>query len=565
MKKAISRHIPSPIIKLFIFPALSLLILSSCNDGDHAVVSAPEIVESPEQINARAEAVIQGTLVDILKNNKDLPDSFRIRNAPVLQYLYDQHSFQPIWCSKGQFTSQADSLFVFLANARYYGLFPENYYYTKLTNLRTQLVTDTAVKKKLDASLWAYGDMLLTSAFVQAVKDLKVGRLLPDSVVSKDSTLTGDYFFTQLKLFREEGRDSFARQLEPLAADYQRLKDALHTFLQTADFRSYTYVSAADSSLLPSLVFKRLAEEDSTLAYAGTPDSLQLSAAIRRYQEKREMKADGKLSTAVIKKLNETDTEKFIRIAINMDRYKQLPVMPEQYIWVNLPGYYLQLREKDSVALQSKVVVGKPATRTPVITSAISDMITYPKWHIPESIIKKEILPGLKKDAGYTIRKGYMLVDKDGNEIDPYSVDWKKFKDYIPYRVIQGSGDDNALGVLKFNFPNKYSVYLHDTNQRYLFSRSSRALSHGCVRVQSWNELAQYILRNDSAKAANAVPVDSLASWLAQKQKRYIPVRRQIPLYIRYFTCDTKEGDLVFYEDIYGEDRKLREKILSTK
>jgi murein L,D-transpeptidase YcbB/YkuD len=210
--------------------------------------------------------------------------------------------------------------------------------------------------------------------------------------------------------------------------------------------------------------------------------------------------------------------------------------------------------------------VGKPLTRTPIITSAISDMMTYPKWTIPESIIKKEILPGLKKDPDYTTKKGYMLVDKDGNEVDPHSVDWSKYKEGIPYKVVQGSGDDNALGVLKFNFPNKYSVYLHDTNQRYLFSRSSRALSHGCVRVQAWNELAKYILRNDSLYTTKAVPIDSLKSWLATKQKRYIPVRKPIPLFIRYFTCDTdKEGGLVFYEDIYGEDKRIREKLFAAK
>ena len=131
--------------------------------------------------------------------------------------------------------------------------------------------------------------------------------------------------------------------------------------------------------------------------------------------------------------------------------------------------------------------------------------------------------------------------------------------------MVQGSGDDNALGILKFNFPNKYSVYLHDTNQRYLFSKSSRALSHGCVRVQAWEELAKYILRNDSVYSVNAVPVDSLENWLQTKQKKYIPVHKPIPLFIRYFTCDVKEGRLTFYEDIYGEDKRIREKIFSDK
>jgi L,D-transpeptidase YcbB len=296
------------------------------------------------------------------------------------------------------------------------------------------------------------------------------------------------------------------------------------------------------------------------------PDTLQLAAAIKKYQKRKGIKGDGKLSAALVDRLNNSDLEKFIRIAINLDRYKLLPPLPVQYVFVNIPSYYLRLVQSDTVILKSRVVVGKPTTRTPVITSAISNMITYPKWTIPESIIKKEILPALQKDPSYTMRKGYSIVDEEGNEIDPYTVKWVKYKEGIPYKVVQGSGDDNALGVLKFNFPNKYSVYLHDTNQRYLFSNKKRALSHGCVRVQAWDSLARFILRNDSLNSANAIPTDSLETWLLTKQKKYIPVRKPIPLFIRYFTCDVNtEGKLVFYEDIYEEDSGIRETIFANK
>jgi murein L,D-transpeptidase YcbB/YkuD len=210
-------------------------------------------------------------------------------------------------------------------------------------------------------------------------------------------------------------------------------------------------------------------------------------------------------------------------------------------------------------------VVGKPNTKTPLITSAITDMITYPKWHIPESIIKKDILPGLKRDPGYTLRKGFTLFDKDGNEVDPYTVNWSKYKEGIPYKVVQGSGDENALGVIKFNFPNDHSVYLHDTNQRYLFSKTNRALSHGCVRVQAWEDLAHFILRNDSIYSEKAIPIDTVNNWLALKEKHVIPVRKKLPLFIRYFSCEGIDDHVVFYEDVYGEDRLIREKIFSDK
>lgn len=555
---------------LSLFHGLKLLLLSavvflfSCNE--HVDVSSHEIVEKPEQINERAEDVIKGTLQELLSSHTNLQDSFKIKNPEIVQSLYDKNSFQPLWSEKGLFTKNGDSLLTLIGQSKIYGLFPDDYYYTRIGQLRNQLITDTSRAKKLDASLWALSDMLMTSAFVQVIRDLKAGRILPDSVLAKDTSLSAGFFLSQLKDYPQISNDSFARRLEPVNTDYRKIKTALKPFLDSADFTAYTLVSITDSSQIPRLLYQRLHEEDSTLVENNSPDSMEVAAAIKKYQKRKKWKVDGKISSTLIDRLNSTDREKFIRIAITLDRYKQLQPLPEKYIWVNLPSYFLQLRDSDTVVLKSKIVVGKPITRTPILTSSISDMITYPKWTIPESIVKKEILPGLQKDPAYTTNKGYSLVDKDGNEIDPYLVNWAKYKEYIPYKVVQGSGDDNALGVLKFNFPNKYSVYLHDTNQRYLFAKSSRALSHGCVRVQAWDSLARYILRNDSLHASNYVPIDSLNSWLETKQKKYIPVRKQIPLFIRYFTCDVNDkGKLVFYEDIYGEDRKIRETVFASK
>ena len=549
--------------KLFFLVFLVIGAFHSCKEKSKDVTKA-EIVETPEQINARAEELIRSTLKEILQNDEGLPDSVKVKNALILQHLYDENQYGTLWSSQGNFNRNGDSLFSLIEHSREYGLFPDDYYYSKLSSVRIQLA-DTSKATKLNASLWAYSDLLFSSAFVQIVKDLKIGRLLPDSIVAKDSVLQSGFFAEQLKSFQQR-KDSVFESLEPKDSGYIKLKLALNDFLSKANFRKYTFITTKDSSLIPTLIYQRLSEEDSTLSSENAPDSLQVSRAIKKYQKRKEIKADGKISSALVERLNNTDKQKFVRVAINLDRYKLLPVLPEQYIFVNIPSYYLRLVQNDTVVLKSRVVVGKPITRTPIITSAINNMITYPKWTIPESIIKKEILPGLKNDPGYTLRKGYSIVDEEGNEINPYTVKWAKYKQGIPYKVVQGSGDDNALGVLKFNFPNKYSVYLHDTNQRYLFSNKKRALSHGCVRVQAWNELAKFILRNDSLNSKNAIPLDSLDTWLATKQKKYVPVRRPIPVFIRYFTCDvSNEGKLVFYEDVYGEDETIREKIFAGK
>ena len=540
-----------------------ILLLCSCNSGDN--IQQKEIVKTPEEINVKAEDLIRNTLEEILQDPARLPDSIKLKNASLLKEMYGKNEFGLLWSSKGVFNKEADSLFTLIDSARLYGLFPSDYYAEQLKRLKTELAKDTSKETQLDASKWAYSDMLSTSAFIQLVKDLKFGRLLPDSVLVKDTMLRPDYFSKQKELFSAQPTTTFAAALEPANKDYHQLKAVLPQFLRKADMRSFTFIKTKDSSQLIKLVYKRISEEDSIqLVAVKNPDSAAVATAIKKYQRYKKMKQDGKISSALISRLNGTDKEKFFRIAITLDKYKMLPKLPEEYIWVNLPSYFLEIRKGDSVPLVSKIICGKTITKTPQLTSAISDMITYPQWTIPESIIKKEILPGLKRNAAYTQKRGYSIVDAKGNEVSPSEVNWVKYKNSIPYKVVQGSGDANALGVMKFNFANPYAVYLHDTNQRYLFDRSSRALSHGCVRVHKWKELAYYITRRDStADSTRYTPIDSLNSWLAQKLKKVIRVRQQLPLFIRYFSAEGKDGKLVLHEDIYDEDRRIRDKVFA--
>ena len=196
-------------------------------------------------------------------------------------------------------------------------------------------------------------------------------------------------------------------------------------------------------------------------------------------------------------------------------------------------------------------------------------MITYPTWTVPTSIIAKQYLPKLKNNPNYLSRIGLRLVGSKGETINPNTVKWSKYTKGIPFKVMQGSGDDNALGIIKFNFENPYAVYLHDTNQRYLFKNAARALSHGCVRVQEWQKLAFYIARNDSLNLKQGdslrYTTDSIRNWLANKERKRIVVKNDVRLFIRYFTCEAKEGKIKFYDDIYGEDTRLREKYFTDK
>ncbi|HET6995801.1 MAG TPA: L,D-transpeptidase family protein [Chitinophagaceae bacterium] len=548
-----------------------LLFVAACSDTKRP--PQKDIAVSPEQLNKKAIDNIK-TLLDYAEDNKgDIGDSLVLFNDTLVRYSYEKNYYAVLWSYQEQWKPYGDSLFQFLENARQFGLFPEDYHYAELSGIRKRFEADTLGQAdRRDAALWSRADLLLTDAFIRVTKDVKLGRLAKDSITMRtDSVLSNDFYPRQLNIVKQSG--SILRAIEPLEPrhkGYQLLKAGLKKFLDSADYRPLTIVPLPSKDSIA--VYKRALQ---TRLYEGGflsndsvgADSATIAAAVKKFQKKEHITVDGKAGAGTIRLLNLSDREKFIRIAITMDRYKMLPdTMPARYVWVNLPSYYMRLVDADSIKMVSKIICGKSVTRTPVLTSAIYNMVTYPQWTMPVSIIVKEVLPGVKKDTGYFRKKGYSLIDAAGNEVDPQTVDWKKYHKGIPYKVVQGSGDDNALGVLKFNFSNKYAVYLHDTNQRYLFAQTIRSLSHGCVRVQEWQKLAYAILHYDDTDSLKiSVKEDSLNSWLSQKVKRTLPIRNKLPVYIRYFTCEGKDNGIVFYDDMYGEDKLLREKYFANK
>lgn len=556
-----------------------LIVAISCRERAVKKPPVSDIAVTPEELDKKAPEIIQQSLEFAAANNGDIGDSVFLFNSQLTQAIYEKKQFTTLWSSKESWTPVADSLVEFLNNCRLYGLFPEDYHLESLKTIRLRFDYDSfSTSYRRDAVLWSKADMMLTDAFIHLVKDIRLGRLPNDSVSSrKDSLLSNDFYIQQLdSLLRGVSLAGMMTALEPRHEGYHLIKAGLQKFLDSADNRTYTIVP---SPKIDTLTFKKALQtrlfEGGYISYDSVAaDSLQLARAVKKFQKQKNITVDGKAGEGTLRLLNTTDRERFIRIAITLDRYKLLPPqMPGRYIWVNLPSFTMKLQHGDSVILLSKIICGKPITRTPLLTSAISEIITYPQWTVPNSIIVKEILPAVKRNPGYLAGKGFSLVDKNGEEVDPFTVDWSKYSKGIPYKVVQGSGDANALGVLKFNFPNKYAVYLHDTNQRSLFGLAVRTLSHGCVRVQEWQKLADYIIRNDKTKNAEKILVDtsrvplidSLESWLNKKEKHSIAVKNRLPVYIRYFTCEGKSTGIVFYDDIYGEDKKLQERYFSGK
>ncbi len=486
--------------------------------------------------------------------------------------MYEQNNQLPFWNTSKTFSKSADSFFIYLNTAHIDGLFKADYRFHEIDSIYNLLSNDSIAALK--PGTWASQDILFTTAFLRIVQDLKQGRLLADSLkLSRQAESVNSFFYPTLTAATTAG--GFTKALytiQPGRKEYWAMKSGMRSYADSLDLKNYTTLSYPfkDSTQFVHQLKKRLNENGFRLAENSTKDSAALADAIKTIQAKYGLKKDGKVGAALVKKLNNTDYNKFMRYALSLDKYRAMPhQMPQSFIWVNIPSYYLRVFDADSVALVSKIICGKPETATPEITSKITDMVVYPTWTVPTSIIQKEMIPGLKRNPGYLRRKGLYLVNSKNKRIDPYSVNWGKYTKGIPFMVQQGSGDGNSLGVMKFNFNNKHAVYLHDTNQRYLFSNAKRALSHGCVRVQQWRELAYFIARKDCTANAKskqlAYNTDSLNQWLDAKRMRKIVVEQQIPVYLVYFSVDAPDGKLTFHEDVYGHDSNLVSKYFKNK
>ena len=530
-----------------------------------------EIVETPEEMNARVSDNIKAVLLFALDNSGKINDSIRLKLSAVSRAGYAKNGYQRIWSNHNSFLPIADSMLKFIQHARYYGLYPEDYHFSPLMDLVGKLVRDSLTQK--DAVAWTKTDLMLSDAFMLALKDLKEGRMISDSAsISSNSIMVDSFFVGKLdQVIAGVPVSEIFSAIEPKQAEYQALRQALKSFVDHMDTKTYTQVKFPnkDSLEFTRNIYTRLTELGYGNRVGGSPSPEEYEEALKRYQEDHGLKPDGVAGPAVAASLNFTDKEKFRQVAITLDRYKSASSYPETYIRVNIPSFYLTLVDADTIVLTSKVVIGKAATMTPELTSAISDMITYPQWTVPVSIIRQDILPQLKLDPGYLARKGFSLVDDKGETTNPYDVDWSKYTNWIPWRVVQGSGDDNALGVFKFNFNNAYSVYLHDTNQRYLFNNENRALSHGCVRVQKWHELAAFIASRDSASLKPdqkaAYNIDSINTWISEQKRKAILVKKRLPLFINYYTCAVKDDRIIFYKDIYKKDEQLASRYFANK
>jgi murein L,D-transpeptidase YcbB/YkuD len=536
-----------------------LFVLFACHRKQ--ALRGKEIVKDVAQLQEAIPDNIAERLSYIADNEGKTEDKVPVLRSSALQYFYEQTSNGPGWSSGGVLNPAADSLFNCILHAEDVGLQPADYHFLALNTAFQRFRTDETAQ--MDAALLAQIDVMMTDAFMKMASDLHYGVAPRDSVTFRKDSIFSDTLLTD-KLRASLAANDVAkalRALEPQHPGYVSLKAAMKVFEKKYEQLKWDTLPASytDTIAFRLLLLNRLTQTGHLDTSGGhSTDTSLLKQGIRAFQKEFNMYEDGLAGKRTIQYLNRPFRYWMAQAAVNMDRWRKFPdTLPTRYIFVNIPGYRMELWDSGKIVLESRVIVGAPRTRTPVLNSRMSNFVMYPFWRVPFSITIKEMLPAIKRDSSYLARKNLEVIDRDGNAVNPDSVNWNRMsKNYFPYVLRQMDGMENSLGIMKFNFFNKYSVYLHDTNNRSLFRNAFRAMSHGCVRLQQWDSLSMYLIRDDQRH-----PRDSVRAWLSRGEKKQIDIQRSVPIYLRYFTAEGKDGQLVFHDDIYGEDKVVKKQM----
>jgi len=312
------------------------------------------------------------------------------------------------------------------------------------------------------------------------------------------------------------------------------------------------------SSVVP-LLRKRLAIEGDYVCdknETGNQYKGCLVEAVKKFQARHGLEAAGFVGKMTRKALNVTAEEKVTKLKLNLDRIKWIKRDNDKYhIYVNIPSFTMYMYDGKEMIRSMRVITGRKGHETPIFYGRVRTIVLNPYWRIPPSIVRHETIPKLKKDPGYTNKKNIEIhtgYSEHSPKVNPYKVNWHKYgRKLPPYRFMQSPGEKNALGKVKYLFPNKYSVYMHDTNQRYLFVKDFRALSHGCVRLHKPFELLETF-----AEIEPKIDYERSKEILDENKKTPYRLSKSIPVDIVYLTAlVAKDGTVMFYDDVYGYDK----------
>ena len=493
----------------------------------------------------------------VLDSEGHLPSGGQVYQPAIVEEFYHELDYQPAWRDR----DQAERVLDFLKASYLEGLNPEDYHYSELMALWALRDDEWPDRDRSRARF----DVLLTDGILLFLRHLGEGKVDPRRLDPTFNYTRLDFeprrVSANLRLaITDDEIGEIIDRLRPPQAFYRQMKSALAHYRELDASRPFRPLPT-DAVLKPGNnypVVPSLSERLTELGYlaAGRSSTVydqSLSDAVRQFQRDHGLDVDGVVGAQSYRFLNMSYAERVNSLRVNMDRVRWISRdVSDEAIIVNIAGFELYYSRNDEVAWETPVMVGTIAHQTPIFTKRLKYLEFNPTWTVPRSIIGRSLLPKFKADPRYIRDNNYVLYDRSGQAVDPARIDWANITlRTFPYSVVQQPWEQNALGRVKFMFPNRYAIYLHDTPARSLFSRSARAFSSGCVRVKNPLQFAEVLLDDPDKWSLSQVQalVDS-----RQPQVR-VNMERPVDVMLMYWTTSpAREGRLQFHADIYGKD-----------
>lgn len=497
----------------------------------------------------------------ILQNDNSHPSilsddkSIRIDSAVLFSFhsktlsnFYKSLGYKTVWQSE----EKRNIILAELLKSYEEGLNPADYAVETLSVFEKKSAT-------LNNSELAYYDMLVTLSLQKYISHLTNGVLDPKNLYKncdlKENSIDLNSIITQL--LKSDSLIFKIEQLKPRHIVYKRLKKALN-LIETFPKDNFTAIKIAEI-ISPNDTNTSIIDIKKRLIYwkdMQFQDSLspvydtETVTALKKFQSRHGLAADAKIGPRTIASLNFSKKERTQQIIANLERWKWYPKqMGKEYIIINIPDYRLTLvTDKDSLRTH-KVIVGKAKRKTPILSSTLTHIVFNPTWTVPPTILREDVIPAILRSRSYLSKSNIKVYNRSGKIVSPYT--WR-LSQANRYRYVQSPGTFNSLGMVKIIFPNRFSVYLHDTNHRDYFDKINRSLSSGCVRVEDPLELTEYLL-NDAV----SWNLEKITEILQSERTKFVKITKEIEIHLLYWTAWSENNTLIFRDDIYDLDTNL--------
>ncbi|WP_269618268.1 L,D-transpeptidase family protein [Zhongshania sp. BJYM1] len=508
---------------------------------------------------ALAGAQLQQTIESWLGGYPAILKEETVLNKDILNKFYIERNFEAAWLDSKGLTKQGRELLGAIASINEEGLLPADYHGARVLAILTASISpqDTATY-----------DLLLSDAFLTLASHLISGKVDPKDL---NAEWEANRRHSDLQLLLENAlkQGDISAALDGLRTKqtrYFRLKKALAT-MRLLPNTAWKQKLAESPAIKPSasdnripVIAKRLQVwGDLSLQQPSNETAQTYSAvlveSIKAFQGRHGLDADGVIGRETIKALNISPRERAKQIVVNMERWRWLAEnLGDKYLLVNIAAFELKIIDNNQTVFVKPVVVGRNYRKTPVFSNKIRYIVLNPTWTVPYKLAVEDKLSEIQKDPAYLNRLGIRVFKGDSPvPIDPFSISWNEInKRNFPFRLVQSPGPQNALGQVKFMFPNPHDVYLHDTPSRELFKKAERAFSSGCIRVSDPLELAEFLLRSQGWDKTR------IAAVIENGETETVTLKTPVPIHIEYWTTWVdREGVNHFRNDIYDRDQPL--------